>query len=270
VLRKLGGVDLHVGPHGALSFDIGQWEDDSQTIEVPPVQPGPMYLTAPVAGWIGQTVVFGVRVSNPKGRWSNWSNMVTLRVVPPLPAPTALAAKAVPEGVRLTWRMPTNQPNVTFRVFRRSGKQEESEQVAQVEGREWVDKDTRYGSAYTYSVQAVLQADDANAESGRSNPAAITLEDRFPPAVPAGLTGVAGLGTIELAWERNQEPDFAGYRVYRAGSSGEWRVVADLLETPSYSDHDVVSGEKYSYAVSSIDKLGNESARSAPVEVTAP
>ena len=40
--------------------------------------------------------------------------------------------------------------------------------------------------------------------------------DTFPPAVPVGLMAVAGVNSIELAWQRNTEDDFAGYQVYRS------------------------------------------------------
>ena len=39
-----------------------------------------------------------------------------------------------------------------------------------------------------------------------------------------------------------------------------------MITIPSYSDHQVEHGKTYRYAVSAIDKSGNESARSGPVE----
>jgi glucosylceramidase len=79
------------------------------------------------------------------------------------------------------------------------------------------------------------------------------------------LTAIAGLSTIELAWERSPEPDTKSYRVFR-----DDQLLADNVEAPAFSDKQVRSGQKYRYAVSAIDQAGNESARSAPVEITAP
>ncbi len=91
--------------------------------------------------------------------------------------------------------------------------------------------------------------------------------DKFPPAVPTGLTAAASPDSVELAWERNTDPDFAGYRVYRSLDGAAFEKIADSLEAPNYSDRGVAGGKRYRYAVSAVDLLGNESARSQPVEV---
>ena len=41
------------------------------------------------------------------------------------------------------------------------------------------------------------------------------------------------------------------------------------VEAPNYSDRRVASGKRYRYAISAVDLLGNESARSQPVEAAA-
>jgi fibronectin type 3 domain-containing protein len=44
--------------------------------------------------------------------------------------------------------------------------------------------------------------------------------------------------------------------------------VAEGLQTPSFSDKDVVAGSKYSYQVSAVDQAGNESAKSVAADAT--
>jgi fibronectin type 3 domain-containing protein len=140
-----------------------------------------------------------------------------------------------------------------------------------VERREYLDASAAYGRSYRYLVQAIQPAGSVDAESDLSTPVDITPIDRFPPAVPSGLTAVAGNESIELAWEPNQEPDLAGYRVYRAAGDGPLLPLGDLIAAPSYSDRKVESGKRYRYAVSSVDRLGNESRQTdPPAEITAP
>ena len=91
-----------------------------------------------------------------------------------------------------------------------------------------------------------------------------------PPAIPAGLTVSAGLGSVELAWERNTEPDFKEYRVYRSEAEGPFAQIAAGLEAPSYSDHNIESGKRYRYRVQALDQAGNASEPSDPVEAIAP
>jgi len=118
-------------------------------------------------------------------------------------------------------------------------------------------------------VQAAMKAGDAEAESGVSKPAAIPYEDRFPPAVPAGLTAIAGIESIQLVWNPDAEPDLKGYYLYRSAGDQPFARLGELLESPSYTDRAVEAGKRYRYAVSAVDQSGNESARSAPVEVIA-
>jgi fibronectin type 3 domain-containing protein len=94
--------------------------------------------------------------------------------------------------------------------------------------------------------------------------------DRFPPAVPSGLTALAGPSSIELSWDPNTEPDFAGYSVYRAAGGGAFERIAGPLSTPSVSDKEARPGVKYRYVVSAVDQAGNESPRSNAVEISMP
>ena len=69
---------------------------------------------------------------------------------------------------------------------------------------------------------------------------------------------------------RNAEPDLKGYYLYRSVEGGPFQRVGELLETPAASDRGIERGRRYRYAVSAVDQKGNESARSAAVEVAAP
>ncbi len=131
---------------------------------------------------------------------------------------------------------------------------------------EYADTTTQFGTAYEYLVQALQD----RAESEISQPVSITPRDVFPPAVPAGLSAVGGVGSIELVWERNTDADLRGYRVYRAAESGSLERIAEFTEAPAYSDRQVQAGKKYRYAVSALDIDENESKLSDAVEVTAP
>ena len=98
---------------------------------------------------------------------------------------------------------------------------------------------------------------------------AITPADIFPPAVPGALTAEPGVGAIELAWDRNAEPDFRGYNIYRSVEDGPFEKIASLIEAPAYSDRQVEAGKRYRYAVTAVDQVGNESERSTVAEATA-
>jgi hypothetical protein len=253
-LRKVSDVELRVGPGVGNPFDTGQWAAAAQKIPVTAKGPGAVQASVAARDWIGKELVIGVRVVNLKGRASDWSNLAILRVITPLSPPTAVAAVADPAGVRLVWSSPATK----FRVFRRDPGGEPA-LLDSPESATYVDKTAEYGKRYEYLVQALTNG----AESEISEATAITPRDIFPPAPPVGLNGVAAPGSAELVWERNQEPDLRGYRVYRADGEGAFERIAEMVDAPAYSDRKVEAGKTYRYAVSALDQAGNESEKSA-------
>ena len=91
--------------------------------------------------------------------------------------------------------------------------------------------------------------------------------DIFPPVAPKGLQASNAPNSIELNWERNTEGDLNGYRVYRAEGNAALEKIADVSVVPSYSDRKVEHGKTYHYAITAVDQSGNESPRSATIEV---
>ncbi|MGY1681907.1 pectinesterase family protein [Geodermatophilus sp. SYSU D01176] len=97
--------------------------------------------------------------------------------------------------------------------------------------------------------------------------------DTTAPAAPAGLVATGGNGVVELSWTADTDADLAGYRVYRAaGTSVEAteanRVTAELLIGTAFADRSVVSGTGYTYAVTAVDRAGNESPASPVASAT--
>ena len=232
-----------------------------QSYQVPATQAGAVRYDFPAKDWVGREVTLTVRATGPKGKTSEWSNPVLLPVGAPWPTPANLQIATVPQGVRLLW---SGAPR-HYWIFRALN-DAAAAKIAESDAAEYIDTTVDYGSPYQYFVQA---ADGALRQSEISEIVGITPVDTFPPAVPAGLTAVAGANAIELAWERNTESDFASYYIYRSVDGGAFERVAGSIETPTYSDRAVEAGKKYTYAVTAIDNTGNESARSMVVEVTA-
>jgi hypothetical protein len=263
-LKEIGGVELHVGPFEGTGFNPNNWASAANRVDVrPPERPGPVHVESPARGFVGKELVVAVRVANAKGRNSEWSNLVTLSVEQPLAKPGDLKAGAVPEGVSLTWNAP---PGAEFRLYRQTGQEEKPSLLGTTAEPKYLDATTEYGNTYQYYVQSFHD----KAESDVTGPVPITPKDIFPPRIPAGLTASAGVGSVELAWERNTEPDFKEYRVYRSEAGGPFAQIADGLEAPSYSDHNIESGKHYRYRVAALDQAGNTSEPCEPVEAIAP
>ena len=142
---------------------------------------------------------------------------------------------------------------------------------------EYQDTGFDFDKTYVYVVRSVISEGGSLLESGDSRPAILTPKDTFPPAAPQDIVATTlpgsspGTSVVDLSWTINLETDVAGYRVYRSESENERGVLLTLglLPTPSFSDNTVVSGRRYWYTVTAVDRAGNESAPSAvsPVEI---
>jgi hypothetical protein len=253
-------LDLRIGA-GTEQFEENQWASRARHIPAPVVS-GPLATyEIPAAEWTGKEVVLGVRITAANGKQSGWSNWAIVPVIAAPETPQSVTAISTAQGVQVSWRA----PGAAFRVLRKTGAAAYAT-VAEVESSPWTDTATEYGKPYTYIVQTIAKLNGSKqAESDLSEEATVVPEDKFAPAVPAGLRADAVTASIELAWDRNTEPDLAGYRIYRAVGDGPLEKVADTSQVPTYSDRAVEHGKTYRYSISAVDRVGNESARSAPV-----
>ena len=240
---------------GLTSFASAEIQIGEATLPLPLPEPGePAHAEVSAQQFVGKEVAVRVILAGPKGRRSSASNAVTLRVTEPLSTPVEIKAEPHPEGVRVTWKPGDNRP-VRYRVTR------VPEATASVDKPEYIDKTVELGKEYRYSVIAVTDT----GESLPSEQATVIPRDIFAPAAPANLHAIAGVNTVELAWDRNPERDLKNYRVYR-----DDQVLVDGVDVPTFSDRQVTSGQRYRYAVTAIDQAGNEGAKSAEVVIVAP
>jgi hypothetical protein len=98
-----------------------------------------------------------------------------------------------------------------------------------------------------------------------------TTPDLAPPAIPAGLrvAGTDGQGRVRLEWDASGDPDLEGYRIYARTEGGGWTgLLPDMLPADATSVAvEAPSGTEF--AITAVDRSGNESALSAPVSVLA-
>jgi fibronectin type 3 domain-containing protein len=257
-------LDLRIGT-ASENFKAEEWASQARQVPGQPAQTGIAIYRIPSRDWTGKEVVIGVRAIGSNGKESDWSNYAIVRVVPPPETPSGPRLENGPAGVHVIWTGGGDQ----FRVLRRTGAEETYTVVQTIAAHEYTDNSIEYGKPYVYRIQALVDAGNQKfAESDLSAASEVfTPQDTFPPAVPSGLRADAAGNSVALVWEGDTEPDLAGYRVYRSTAGGAWQKLADGNAVPSYSDATVEHGKTYRYAVSAIDKAGNESDRSAAVEI---
>jgi len=263
-LKQVGGIELRIGPGPATGFKVEEWAPDAKRIAIPArYGPGSVDVTAKAADFVGKQVLVAVRVGNAKGRMSQWSNIAIANIEPPLAAPTGVKTESMAEGVGITWKAPNEN---SFRLYRKESSEKEPALLGTPDKPEYLDTTAEFGKTYDYYVQGVH---DKN-ESDTVGPVHITLIDKFPPKVPAGVVASVGINAIELAWERNTESDFKQYRVYRSEEGRPFVKIAEGLDAPAYSDKQVTPGRHYRYRITAVDQNDNESQPSDPIEAIAP
>ena len=145
-----------------------------------------------------------------------------------------------------------------------------------------IDKTIRFGQTYEYRAQRVaritIDGQTVELAGPLSEPIRIEAIDTFPPAIPTGLAAVATAAnsstgpSIDLSWIPVTEADLSGYAVYRREGDGSWSRISPLQPVvgPGFHDPNVQPGHAYRYAVTAIDQLGHDSARSEEAEETVP
>ncbi len=92
------------------------------------------------------------------------------------------------------------------------------------------------------------------------SPASRTFSvDTTPPATPTNLSATPGPDRVALSWNPSSASDIAGYRVYRQAAGGSFTRIASPTQS-TFTDTGLAPSTHFSYRVTALDQLGNESA----------
>jgi hypothetical protein len=215
---------------------------------------------------------------------SNLAIIVPLAVATP---PVGLTATPKAEGVVLAWEQPKTSvhgqeaPVISgYRVYRTAPGDDIREfatpiSTSPVAGTTYTDTPP-YGE-HEYRVTAVA-AEGPLLQSLPSAPVKVTFRDLVAPPKPASLTALIETKIVRLLWDPVDAPDLAGYRIYRSEGVGHVDIkdigtvplTNEIITATAYTDANPNLGIAYRYAVTSIDKSGNESPRTWTEWVVAP
>jgi hypothetical protein len=222
-------------------------------------------VPAPEAGTSGLPMVtLAVKTEGPSGEESVFSNRVSFPLVEPPAPPTGIEAEAQARGVRVRWSYPEAPEVEGFNVYRRKATERSYgaplRTLASTE-RLFLDESALFGESYIYTVAAVARRRPAVVESPFAEEVEVVYRDVFAPPVPQGLVALAEGGRVRLVWQASEAADRAGYRVYRRGpDTQEFRpVTQELVTGTDFADEGLPPGATYTYRVTALDRLGNES-----------
>ena len=229
---------------------------------------------------IGATYTYGVSAFDGAQNTSTTSTIIgTIPLCPDstppnLPAaPTATAL--ICNQVNVSWAAVTDRSNPTQQVSGVKGYNlyRGGSLVSFVSNTSMTDTVPGGGATYSYQVSAVDQSNNESARGPAGSVIVPSCPDLTPPNVPAGLSIVAlDCSRVSLTWSSSVDgvvPNQAssgvkGYNIYRGG------VFLAFATTTSAIDTGLFGATSYSYQVSAVDNVNNESALSQAVPFTTP
>jgi hypothetical protein len=124
------------------------------------------------------------------------------------------------------------------------------------------------GQEWCYVTRFAMSADPI-IESESSSEVCLTFQDIAAPAAPVGVSVFLRATGVEVSWSPSTESDLASYRVYRRAPPGDAPLLVGEVTAPetTLKDPGAKPGIPNVYTVTAIDKAGNESPVSSPVQV---
>jgi hypothetical protein len=210
-----------------------------------------------------------------RGRRGPSSRRVAVPLVPSPPPPSTPDVTYTETAVTVKWPalpVPPESPSTSaaYNVYEVTGSSQTPLTKSPITDPQYSDARMTWGATRCYAVRSVATVDALAVESEATSPACVTLADIFPPAAPKGLQAVATEGAINLIWDANGEADLDGYILLRAVAAGDDKL-APITPMPiretAFRDP-VSAGARYVYALRAVDRAGNASQTSEPIEET--
>ena len=263
----IGQKDLPAVTFGSrvlIPIEIPLPETAATTPATPPTTP-------PAIPPARQARFYAVRTVSATGETSEFSNQAAIVPGTPPAAPERLSVTGRPDGVLVEWSGTDGATG--YNIYRRGAEERSLGQpihAAAAEERSWVDTGARMGQSYIYGVTA-MAGQDPLIESGVASEQEIRFQDRFAPPPPLELVALAEGGRVRLIWRASEAEDLAGYHVYRRGAEGDFeRITTQPLQETEYIDTGASAGQTFSYRVTAVDQIGNESGPGAEVRAAVP
>ena len=221
------------------------------------------------------TRIYAVRGLSRSGRAGPPSTRLSIPLLSPVAPPSSVVAQMPTEkAIVLDWTPPVAEEGatpLTFNVLRRDALTTPINPTPLKEVK--FEVPAEYGKEQCFVVRTIQTIQNVTVESEASAPACLTPVDKFPPAPPKGVRGVAEDGAVSLVWDPNTEADLGGYVVLRGETPSETLqpLMAQPIKDANYRDATVKPGVRYTYAVVAVDTATprNASAQSGTESVTA-
>ncbi len=212
------------------------------------------------------------KVRSRRSWWaaSGDSNIVSFVWHTPANAPEDLSVTVEGKNAVLSWTPVTTfvdgsqiDLSVTYQVLRSEGGKGFKSVGTPVSATQFVDGDVVNGKKYFYKVQSLIAFEGESAKGAMSEIVDVVPKDVTPPAQVIGVTAVRAGAGIKVIWDRSNDFDVAGYRVYRRLENQETlELIGEIGSSYTiFSDEKVPANVRVFYSVTAVDDVepANES-----------
>lgn len=179
--------------------------------------------------------------------------------------PFATAVSALPNRVKILWRIHPDERISSYLVQKQAHKSNSWRTIATVDKRlsvEYIDTDVKPGIQYSYRVLA------RTAEGILSPPSQVVsgASKRLPPPITGVMATTNLAKKVEIIWQASPIADAAFYRIYASDfADGLYTFIAKTKAT-HYTDRFDRNGATRFYKISVMDKDGLESSHGKPTK----
>jgi len=201
------------------------------------------------------------------------SNIVSFVWHTPASAPQGLSSRAADTSATISWQPVTTLMDgqqvdypLMYQVQRSKGNGAYVAIGDPTADTSFVDNTLLNGELYNYKIRAILMVEGNAVDGGISEGVSVTPVDLTPPAAPVGVRAVQFHAGIKIFWEKSQDVDVKGYRIYRRGAKEDIPVligeVAAVINI--FNDTNVPADTSFYYSVTAFDQMEmpNESNKS--------
>ncbi len=227
----------------------------------------------------GHMYFFKVRSRTSWWSDSDDSNIVSFVWHVPAKAPAKLMAEAKDGLISLAWQPVTSLVDdrkvgdigaVTYQIMRSIGGDKFTPLGEPIANANHQDRQVINGKKYFYKVQSIMSFDGNKVAGGVSETIDVSPIDSTPPMTPAGVTAIQSGSEIKVIWNKSNEKDVVGYRVYRRLASEDKPVLLGEVKSiyTLYVDKAAPQGKRVYYSVSAIDQASPANESSLSKEAT--
>ena len=190
------------------------------------------------------------------------SNIVSFVWQTPPSVPGAFNAEGGDSKIMLSWQPvttlidgSTTNKKILYQVERSEGGKDFVPLNDPSKATSYVDSSVINGKTYFYRVQSLMMLGKDKITGGVTEIADATPVDRTPPGAPVGVRASATAAGNKVYWDRSDDPEVAGHRVYRRikGQGAAAMIGEVAMPSSIFVDKSAPENSRPFYSVTAID-----------------